>query len=83
MDQSVFMFYFVGVDPRKIVDTVLVSMFQRHLLAATVLLRHWSGRNSRGVTQLEGKTIGELIDNPDYQIDKKLSLKFLETIIAL
>ncbi len=83
INQSVFMFYFVGVDPGKIVDTVLVSMFQRHLLAATILLRHWSGRNSRGVTQLEGRTISDLILKPDYTIDTKQSLKFLETIIAL
>ena len=47
-DRSVFMFYFVGVDPGKTVNTVLVSMFQRRLLRSTILLRHWSGRNSRG-----------------------------------
>jgi len=54
-DRSVFMFYFVGVDPGQIVNTVLVSMFQKDLLAATILLRHWAGRNSRGVSQFEGK----------------------------
>jgi len=48
--RSVFMFYFVGIDPEKILNTVLVSMFQRDLLCSTILLRHWSGRNSRGVT---------------------------------
>ena len=83
MDQSVFMFYFVGVDPGKIVDAVLVSMFQRNLLTATILLRHWSGRNSRGVTQLEGRTIGNLILKPDYGIDNEQSVRFLETIMAL
>jgi hypothetical protein len=49
--KSVFMFYFVGVDPDKIVNTVLVLMFQTDLLASTILLKHWSGRNSRGVSQ--------------------------------
>ena len=38
--RSVFMFYFVGVDPGKIVNTVLVSMFQEKLLRATILLKH-------------------------------------------
>ena len=44
-DKSVFMFYFVGVDPTRIVNTVLVSMFQTDLLRSTILLRHWAGRN--------------------------------------
>ncbi len=51
-DRSVFMFYFVGVDPGKVVSTVLVSMFQKDLLGSTILLRHWAGRNSRGVLRL-------------------------------
>ena len=83
MDQSVFMFYFVGVDPGKLVDAVLVSMFQRNLLTATILLRHWSGRNTRGVTQLEGRTIGNLIVTPDFRIEIQQSVRFLEKIIAL
>lgn len=63
-EKSVFMFYFVGVDPDKIVNTVLVSMFQTDLLASTILLKHWSGRNSRGVSQFQGKTIEALINSP-------------------
>ncbi|MFH1747417.1 MAG: hypothetical protein ABIG44_10285 [Planctomycetota bacterium] len=82
-DRSVFMFYFVGVDPGKIVNTVLISMFQRDLLRSTVLLRHWSGRNSRGVTQFEGKTINDLIVTPDAAIDECESVEFLKRIIAL
>jgi len=82
-DRSVFMFYFVGVDPGKIVNTVLVSMFQKELLACTILLRHWSGRNSRGVTQFEGKTINHLILKPDSTIDKIQATDFLKRIIAL
>lgn len=83
LDKSVFMFYFVGVEPAKIVDTVLVSMFQEKLLNSTILLRHWAGRNSRGVTQFEGKAINSLILKPEFQIDETASLRFLEQIIAL
>ncbi len=82
-DRSVFMFYFVGVDPGKIVNTVLVSMFQEKLLRSTIVLRHWAGRNSRGVTQFEGKTIDELITTPESNVDERLSVDFLRTIIAL
>ncbi len=83
LNKSVFMFYFVGVEPTKIVDTVLVSMFQEKLLKSTILLRHWAGRNSRGVTQFEGKTINSLILKPELQIDEASALQFLEKIIAL
>ena len=82
-DRSVFLFYFVGVDPGKTVKTVLVSMFQRDLLRSTVLLRHWSGRNSRGVTQFEGKAIDELIALPNSSINKGESVKFLRRVMEL
>ena len=81
--KSVFMFYFVGVDPTKIVNTVLVSVFQKKLLSSTILLKHWAGRNSRGVTQFEGKTIAELILNPEFDIDKNSALSFLEKVLSI
>ena len=81
--RSVFMFYFVGIDPGRIVNTVLVSMFQRDLLKATILLRHWAGRNSRGVSQFEGKAINELIQSPNAQIDNQEAQDFLSRVIAL
>ena len=82
-EKSVFMFYFIGVDPTRIVNTVLVSMFQSELLRSTILLKHWSGRNSRGVTQFEGKTIGDLILNPRHGIQVLAAKSFLEQVIAL
>ncbi len=81
--RSVFMFYFVGVDPGKIVNTVLVSMFQEKLLQATILLKHWSGRNSRGVTQFEGTAINDLIVKPEFAINMDESGEFLQRVISL
>lgn len=82
-ERSVFMFYFVGVEPNKIVDTVLVSIFQERLLNATILLKHWAGRNSRGVSQFEGKAISQLILHPENNIDESAATKFLTQVIAL
>ena len=82
-EKSVFMFYFVGLDPTRIVNTVLVSMFQTDLLKATLLLKHWSGRNSRGVSQFEGKTIGKLIENPKTDVNTASAMDFIKTLIAL
>ncbi|MEQ1525718.1 MAG: hypothetical protein ABL911_03100 [Gallionella sp.] len=83
VERSVFMFYFVGVEPNKIVDTVLVSMFQERLLNATILLKHWAGRNSRGVSQFEGKAISKLILHLEKNIDESAATKFLAQVIAL
>ncbi len=82
-DRSVFMFYFVGVDPGKTTSTVLVSMFQEKLLRSTILLKHWAGRNSRGVTQFEGITINELLQKPESKIKQTEATEFLQKIIAL
>ena len=77
------MFYFVGVDPGKFVNTVLVSMFQEKLLRATILLKHWSGRNSRGVTQFEGTAINDLIVKPEITINTDEARQFLQRVISL
>jgi hypothetical protein len=82
-EKSVFMFYFVGVHPARRMNTVLVSMFQTDLLASTILLKHWSGRNSRGVSQFEGKTIETLINNPKNDVNTAGGVKFLKELIAL
>ena len=82
-ERSVFMFYFVGVEPKEIVNTVLISIFQKRLLESTVLLRHWAGRKSRGVSQFEGKTISQLILSPETGIDEIQSENFLLQILAL
>lgn len=82
-ERSVFMFYFVGVEPGKIVNTVLVSMFQDRLLSSTILLRHWAGRNSRGVSQFEGKTISKLVLSPESSINEEKSVRFLQGVLAL
>ncbi|MBP9827864.1 hypothetical protein KBC55_01790 [Patescibacteria group bacterium] len=82
-EKSVFMFYFIGIEPNKIVAQVLVSVFQKDLLRSTILLKHWAGRNSRGVTQFEGETIHKLILSSNNDIDLKESKKFLRELIEL
>lgn len=82
-ERSVFMFYFVGIDLKGVVNTILVSMFQEKLLNSTILLKHWAGRNSRGVTQFEGAAISSLICAPETNINEEDSKLFLENILAL
>ena len=82
-EKSVFMFYFVGIDPTRIVNTVLVSMFQEKLLDSTILLKHWAGKNSRGVSQFEGRVVGELIQSAKPAINEEKSSQFLQRILAI
>jgi len=82
LDKSIFMFYFVGIDFDKIINPVLVSMFHDKVLDNTVFIKHWAGRNSRGVSQLNGKKIKELFTDEDttsISVDK--SVAFLNSII--
>ena len=82
-EQSVFLFYFVGIDPTRIANKALVSMFQEDLLDATITLKHWAGRNSRGVTQFEGKIIKSLIQKSRSNINLEKADAFLKKLVEL
>jgi len=82
-DKSVFLFYFVGIEPMKIVSTALLSIFQDDLRESTILLKHWAGRASRGVTQFNGKTIEKLILDPNSDIDIEASKIFLKALVEI
>lgn len=82
-DKSVFMFYFIGIEPDKIVNQVLFSMFQVDLINSTIILKHWAGRNSRGVTQFQGSALNNLILSPNNHISGHGSKAFLRQLIAL
>lgn len=82
-EDSVFMFYFVGIMPKQIVGQALISMFQDDLRDTTHLLGHWAGRNSRGVTQFSGQTIDLLINTPNNDIDVNKSKEYLQRLIDL
>ena len=82
-DNSVFMFFFVGIDEDGIVNTILVSVFHDKLLRTTLLQHHWAGKGTRGAAQFNGKIINELLqENPFVNtIDESESKKFLEELL--
>jgi len=85
-DKTVFMFYFVGIDTseeKHISNTVLISMFQKDLMDSTILLKHWAGRNSRGVTQFEGSVLHKLILDPKDNIVKSDAEEYLKRLLDL
>ena len=82
-EDSIFLFYFVGIMPKQIVGRVLISMFQNDLRNTTHILAHWAGRNSRGVAQFNGQVLDNLIKSPNNKIDIEESEKFLNRLIEL
>lgn len=83
-DNSVFMFYFVGIGFDKVLNPVLVSMFHDKVLENTILIKHWAGRSSRGVSQLNGSKIKELFtDTTPTNISLEKSIEFLKSLIEL
>jgi hypothetical protein len=80
---SVFLFYFIGIDSVQIFNKILIPVFQKDLIKSTILLKHWAGRNSRGVAQFEGTAIHKLLNNPSKEIDLIEAKKFVESLYEL
>jgi len=77
--------YFVGIDfDKEVLNPILVSMFHDKVLENTILIKHWAGRNSRGVSQLNGSKIKELFtDASPANISVEKSIEFLKNVIEL
>lgn len=72
-----YLVYVVAVDEDRTIQTQLCSMFNRQLLSGTRIIKHWAGRNSRGVTQYEGRTLEAIVENFDFGIDYEDSQDFI------
>ena len=81
---SVFSFFFVGINiERSYVVTCLVSILDKSIVNATRVQFHWSGRNSRGVTQLSGN-LSEVFDRTFSEtVDVEQARKFLQELIDI
>lgn len=81
-EKTVFLFYFIWIEPNKIVSKSLVSIFQKELQESTIFQKHWASRSSRWVAQFNWKVIEKLIKEENNQIDIEKSKKFLEELMA-
>lgn len=80
-EKSIFMFYFIWVEPNKILSQSLVSIFQKDIIKNTIIQHHRCSRATRWETQLNGKVIEELILKQDNSIDINQSKLFLKQLI--
>ncbi len=76
-NKSVYLVYIVAIDKDRKIQTRLCSMFNHQLLSGTRIIKHWAGRNSRGVTQYEGKSLEAIIEDFDFEIDYNDSQDFI------
>lgn len=76
-EKSVYLVYVVAIDKNRTIQTRLCSLFNRQLLSGTRIIKHWAGRNSRGVTQYEGKALEAIVEDFDPEIDYKDSQDFI------
>lgn len=72
-EKSVYLVYVVAIDEDRTIQTRLCSMFNRQLLSGTRIIKHWAGRNSRGVTQYEGRALEAIVEDFDFGIDYEAS----------
>lgn len=77
-DHSVYLIYVVAIDNHKNISTRLCSMYNRQILQGTRIIKHWAGRNSRGVTQYDGSSLEQVVSNFDQSIDHWAASAFIE-----
>ncbi len=82
-NNSIFLFFFIGVDEKDIFKTLLCSVFHGKLIDNTVLQFHWAGRNTRGAAQFNGTAIDEMLQEEVFKndIDENKSKEFLKGLL--
>lgn len=82
-DDSVFLFYFIGINESGIMKTVLCSVYHKEIVDNMKVQFHWSGRNTRGVTQLIGKKVNEILQKDVFtnEIQESQAFSFLQTLM--
>ncbi len=75
---SVYLIYVVAIDENRKISTKLCSMYNRQILNGTRIIKHWAGRNSRGVTQYDGIALENVVSNFDRNIDRDAAKAFIE-----
>ncbi len=83
--RSILFFYLIGIDEKGIVAAKLVSVYHKSLIEATFVQSHWSGRNSRGITQFNGDALNNILESKDFinVLDTEKAKTFLLDIISL
>lgn len=80
-ENSVYLIYVVAIDENSRISTRLCSMYNRQILNGTRIIKHWAGRNSRGVTQYDGIALESVVSDFDKGIDSAAAKAFIARCI--
>lgn len=80
-ENSVYMLFIIGIDDSKTLTTGLFSVFQTAILDTTRIIHHWAGRTSRGVTQLSGNSMANLLSDTQQPLDLERATDFLKLLL--
>ena len=81
-EKSVYMIYLIGINEEKEITATLCSVFDKRLVAATNIIHHWAGRNSRGVTQFNGIALECILSEADSVIDEEIAVNHLQNMMC-
>lgn len=81
VERSVYLIYVVAIDEQRHISTRLCSMYNRQILNGTRIIKHWAGRNSRGVTQYDGSALESTIFDFDCSINPAEAEVFIQGCI--
>ena len=82
--KTYFGYLFIGInDEKKEVKAELLSFIDNFLIDNTNIQHHWSGRNSRGTTQLNDNIKNIFLDNFESRIDTYKAGIFIDSLIKL
>lgn len=82
-ENSVFMFYLVGIDEAGLINCVLCSVYDKQLIDATIFQLHWAGRATRGVAQFNGSILSDIIRDKNFNnnINSDICKSFLKRLL--
>lgn len=82
-ERSVYLIYVVAIDEHKRISTRLCSIYNRQILNGTRIIKHWAGRNSRGVTQYDGNALEHAVFDFDASIDFATADRFIRGCLEI
>lgn len=85
-ENSVFLFYFIGINEEGHYKSELCSVYDKKLIEATVLQHHWAGRATRGVAQFKGDALSKILNDEStdgfrHEINSDICKTFLDNLL--
>lgn len=85
-ENSVFLFYFIGINEEGHYKSELCSVYDKKLIEATVLQHHWAGRTTRGVAQFKGDALSKILNDEStdgfrHEISSDICKTFLDNLL--